>query len=498
MTGAVTIAIGFPLDFSSGNNAPMSRSRTVTINSIILSLQQVIVNLISIFVIGYTARKLGQEDYGVFSLAFTFPVLFSALCNMGLRTLTVREIAKDRDTPGASADFISRILPPRLFFIFFVSVLIVLVAVAMGYEKKIVLVIAIATVSHIFELISRIALDVFQAYEKMGKIAFRDVVVRLFSGIFSVIVLYLGYGIYAVALVYLGGTIVGFGINVLLYSKYFTFRAPTLDFPFIKKNLREAFPFMLMGFTSVLYTKIDVVMLSKMVGVESVGAYNAAANLFYRLNFVGDAIATASFSAIAQLFWSDHKEAVNVFSNAIKQVLIIAVPMAAGGYILSAAIIQFIFGPQYEASEPVFRILALSIPLMFISTSFSFTLGAIREQKFVLYTVSLLSVFNFAANLFLIPGLSEIGAAITTLATQAIGFVLMGYKILNHFRLRIERRLILQLILATLVMVLVVQQTYFWGLIPCIAIGGIFYLAVLLITGGREFSSRLMNVLKRN
>ena len=476
----------------------MSRSKTVTINSIILSLQQVVVNLISIFVIGYTARKLGQEDYGVFSLAFTFPVIFSALSNMGLRTLTVREIAKARNTSNAYTDYVARIVPPRLFFILFVSVWIVLIAILMGYDKKIILVISIATFSYIFELASRIALDVFQAHEQMGKIAFRDIIVRLFSGIFSVIVLYLGYGIYAVSFVYLGGTFVGFVINILLYQKYFTFVRPVLDLTFIKKNLKESFPFMLMGFTSVLYTKIDIVMLSKMAGVDSVGAYNAAANLFYRLNFVGDAIATASFSAIAQLFWSNHDEALNVFSNSLKQVLIISVPMAVGGVILSEAIILFIFGSEYQTSSSVFKILAVSIPLMFIGTSFSFTLGAIREQKFVLYVVSLLSVFNFMANLYLIPSLVEIGAAISTLVTQIIGFCLMGYKIWSHFKLKIELRLILQLILATLIMVLAIEYTYFLGLIFCIVISGIFYFLALLITGGKEVSTKIFAFFKKH
>ncbi|RJP77248.1 MAG: flippase [Desulfobacteraceae bacterium] len=475
----------------------MSRSKTVTINSIILSIQQVVVNLISIFVIGYTARKLGQEDYGIFSLAFTFPVIFSALSNMGFRTLTVREIARQRNIPDAYTEYMSRIIPPRLFFILCVSVLIILIAILMGYEKKIIFVISIATFSYVFELISRIALDVFQAYEKMGKIAFRDIVVRLVSGIFSVVVLYLGYGLYAVSFVYLGGNLVGFVINFLLYKKHFKLLPPRWDFTFVKKNLKESFPFMLMGFTSVLYTKIDIVMLSKMVGVESVGAYNAAANLFYRLNFVGDAIATASFSAIAQLYWSDHNEALNVFRNSIKQVMIISVPMAVGGFVLAEAIILFIFGREYQSSTSVFKILAISIPLMFIGTSFSFTLGAIREQKFVLYVVSLLSIFNFMANLFLIPQFVEIGAAVSTLVTQFIGFCLMGYKILKHFKLGIELKLILQLILATLIMVLAIQHTYFLGLISCIVISGFFYAGSLMITGGTEIRSKVFTFLKR-
>ena len=44
----------------------------------------------------YTARYLGAEGFGILSFALAFTGIFGVFTNLGLSTLTVREVARDK------------------------------------------------------------------------------------------------------------------------------------------------------------------------------------------------------------------------------------------------------------------------------------------------------------------------------------------------------------------------------------------------------------------
>ena len=59
----------------------MDHTHKIIKNSIWLIVQPLILNFISLFIIGYIARKLGQSDYGKFIFAFGFVSIFLPLTN---------------------------------------------------------------------------------------------------------------------------------------------------------------------------------------------------------------------------------------------------------------------------------------------------------------------------------------------------------------------------------------------------------------------------------
>ena len=63
-------------------------------NSILLISEQLFLNIISIFAVGYIARSLGQVNYGKFIFSFSFIALFSPLTNLGVSSVITREITE--------------------------------------------------------------------------------------------------------------------------------------------------------------------------------------------------------------------------------------------------------------------------------------------------------------------------------------------------------------------------------------------------------------------
>lgn len=455
----------------------MSRIGRVARNSLLLGLQQVAVNLLSVVVVGYIARKLGQTDYGVFSLAFTFTVSFAFLGHLGLRTLTIREVAKEREN---AQEYLGKIIPARLILITLMTAAIPLAAICLQYDSKTVIIVSIAAVSAMFEQLSRILSDIFQAHEEMGKVAFRDIAVRVFTGLAAIAVLYLGHRLEAVSWMYVLGAVIGLLINMLLYNHRFAWPKLQVDFPFIWHNIKEGLVFMVLGMASTLYAHIDVFIISKLLDMQSVGIYNASANLFYRLCFIADAVATASFPAIAQLYWQNKSEASNVLTKSLCGVLVVSVPTAVGGWMLADDIITLIYGTGYALSADVFKILIVSSPFMFFSLLLNYALGAIKMQGVVLKIIIILLVLNTIINIGIIPIYGIIGCAAVTFATECIGFFVflaIGLKYFNFFDVFQSIKIILTPLFA---MVVVVYFTNKFG--PVIAIlSGVFSYSIIII-----------------
>ncbi|WP_136807957.1 flippase [Desulfosediminicola flagellatus] len=462
-----------------------SRIFRVAKNSAILGLQQVAVNLLSIVVVGYVARSLGKVDYGIFSLAFTFSIFFAFLGQLGLRTLTIREVARER---GKANVYLGKIIPARILLIGIMTAVIPMVAMIMQYDKKAVYIIFIAALANMFEQLSKIISDIFQANEEMGKVAVRDILVRIFTGVASIVVLKVGCGLVTVSWVYVIGAMLGLSFNAYLYNRRFEFPALSVDLKFIWTNIKEGLSFMLLGMASTMYTNVDVFLISKIQDLQSVGVYNAAANLFYRLSFVADAVATASFPAIAQLYWKDYQGASEVMSKSINGIILLSVPTAIGGWLLADDIILLIFGQEYLLSADVFKILIVSVPFLFISLQIRYSLGAIKLQGTVLKVVLVGLVVNIVLNCIVIPIYGVIGAACATLFTEILTFIWLAVLASKHFILAGMFRGIRLMSLPLTLMVLVVFLDPLNNIIIRIVFGALSYVGALYILGKDEIS----------
>ncbi|PIN98133.1 MAG: hypothetical protein COT90_05640, partial [Candidatus Diapherotrites archaeon CG10_big_fil_rev_8_21_14_0_10_31_34] len=74
----------------------MSTVRKIGKNVSFLSAGNLIQKLLSLAMVIYLAQKLGVGDFGVYSFAFSFVLMFTVFGDLGVGTYIFREIAKDR------------------------------------------------------------------------------------------------------------------------------------------------------------------------------------------------------------------------------------------------------------------------------------------------------------------------------------------------------------------------------------------------------------------
>lgn len=413
----------------------MSRSRTVFTNAAIIGVREISLTLLAVFVVGFMARMLGPKDYGTFSLAFAFPELFLVIGSMGLRPLTIREVSRKR---GESGPYLQKMLPLRLILVAAMSVVSVAVSLAFGYDDKVLWAIAIAVVCAFFDQLSKIVTDLFQAIEEVWRISVRDLVVKLLISVLTILVLlpFFGGGLYWVCAIYTLGALVGFSINLWMLEKRFQLGASyTFDLSFVKKQLKSGVPYILMGFASVLILRADIVILSKLKGMESVGEYNAALTIVRRLFVLPDVIATVAFPAIADLFISNPGEAKTVCGRTSAMIAGTVLPLAVGGFMLAEPITLLIFGNQYRDSVAVFKVLLISLPIMAYATFFSYILGAINQEVYAARAMIFMAVLNVLLNFLLIPSYGPAGSAAASLIAHVLGLAALLVPIRKHLYL---------------------------------------------------------------
>lgn len=62
----------------------------------VLLVSQIASYILGFFFVMYTARYLGAEGFGILSFALAFTGIFGVFADLGLRQLTVREVARDK------------------------------------------------------------------------------------------------------------------------------------------------------------------------------------------------------------------------------------------------------------------------------------------------------------------------------------------------------------------------------------------------------------------
>ncbi len=391
-------------------------------NSFWLIAQPLILNFISIFVVGYIARTLGQADYGKFVFAFAFVSLFNPLANFGLRAITVREIAEEKNAAGT---FAGKMAVFR-FFLALLAISAVFISInLMGYPQMTKTVVYIASLTILFRTTSTTFQDVFQAHEKMQYVAYTRIISGLTLTALSVIVLYIGFGLIELTMVYVFGSLLALILATLFLLKRFTIPKLRIDLSFFKQNLYKGLPFFSPSLVTLIGTKIGIIFLSKMTGDASVGVYGAANNLVEKLVIVPDGICTAAFPTIAALYKNSRDAAASLFHRAFLSLFLLGLPIAIGTSILARRIVTLIYGDTYTASIFVLQILVWWLFFRFLTSIQGVTLGAIHKEKKNAKIRIITASCGVVLSLLLIPRLKELGLAISMLLMTISYFFLL-------------------------------------------------------------------------
>lgn len=409
----------------------MATARNIAKNTGFILATSLVQKALTLLLIVYIARQLGVAEFGLYSFVFSFVAIFGIIANFGLETLNFRDISQN--TKNAE-----RILSVSLGLKIILSIIsIVLVFVSINllkYDSFTVSLVMLASFSMVLDTIAATFRTVFVAFQRMELEFIANTISKGFLVIAGFAVLFMGKGVLWLVLVTIASSL----INLLLSAYWFftKFAKPKILFDKTewKAMLLAAWPFCFMGIFSIIYAKIDIIMLSSMQGSHAVGLYDSAVRLVESLALIITAFSTAIFPVMNQFFAQKNQSVPLILEKSVKFVSLIILPIAFGTTLLASEIISFIYGGEFFGAGIALQILIWYLALNFVAVVFQLQLNSMNKEILVSKIVAGSVLLNIAMNIFLIPAYSFTGAAIATLVSQFLLTVTLYYFIKKDFR----------------------------------------------------------------
>jgi len=432
---------------------------------------------------------VGPKHYGIYFALFNFCYLFQIILDPGIQNLNTQTLSADRSL--FAKQFPQTLIAKSLLAIcFFLAIL--LFAFLFDYPKEyynyILLIIVLQVlISFLLFLRSNISsLGMFR----------QDVYLSALDKI--LLVIGLGYIIWFSPFkneLTIGNFIQAQILSVIMtivVAAFILYRKKVnLDFNFsfsdTKALMRKALPFGLVFLLMTLYTRMDGVMLERLLddgGLEA-GIYAAAFKLYDAANMIGFLFATLLLPMFSSLR-KKQLELSELSTQALQILLALVIPLVCLVYLYAAEIMNFLF---HDATPYYAQILSVLI-LAFFCVALSYIFGTLVTSTGQLKKMNLLFLIgialNWILNIMLIPEYKALGAAYTTLATQSL--VIVGQIILAFQLTKIQiPGVILLKIISVLVLSFLISYylmhsiTAHWMIKLCIS--GIISLVISFLVG---------------
>lgn len=404
----------------------MNTVQRIARNTTVLLVAQVASYLLGFFYMMYTARYLGPGSFGVLSFALAFTGIFAVFGDLGLRPLTVREVARDK---SLAPKYLANVSLIKMILVAVTFGLIALTINLMDYPEETIKVVYLLALFVIFQTFTQMFYSIFQAFERMEFQAIGQILnaAVILAGV--IIAMKYSFSIIGFASLYVIASAVVLGYSFAVMKLKFSNPAASaakvieFDWSFWKPTMKEALPFGLTGMFVMIYTYIDSVMLSLMQGDAVVGWYNAAYRLILVLIFIPVAFGIAVFPSMSRFYITSQSSLRLAIEKYFKYMVILGIPIGVGTTLLAQRIILLIFGMGYAHSIIALQILIWAIVITFAGAAFVKLFESTDRQIVVAKVAGICMAVNIILNLLLIPRFSYVGASVATVVTE---FILVG------------------------------------------------------------------------
>ena len=355
------------------------------------------------------SRVLGPTEFGFLSYYQTIATMLLAITSLGFDNVLINKFhqRKDHDVIFSTA-FWSRIgCSVLIIAIFFVG----LCFETSSLQNKFVLMACL--VSLVFQT-QNTYFSYYQSQLKAAIITKVSLVSLIVSSLVKIFLLYKGADVLWFAASYSFDFFVSFIFIILLSNRkqYISVNISHFNIKMLKLLLRESWPIIASSIIIVLYTRLDQIMIMKMLGADSVALFSVAIRIAEAYIFIPAALVTSYYPLISRkttknnvLFYFDV-----VYFSAFSMALLVAI----SAYYL----IPLMFGMHYLDSYYVMLILLLGTTFAVFGSAFTnlMIIYGLTYLRLVRAVFGLL--INFSLNIILIPRFGIIGAAFSSLISQ--------------------------------------------------------------------------------
>lgn len=385
-------------------------------NTFFVTLSQSWQMIMAVVMMPFATRYLGVEGFGQYNTATVIMFYVFLINDFGLNTWVTRELARHKERTG---EILSRAIAMKTMLILPCFLFVLMYTLLTNYDATSYQAIWIFALYGVVDSFTQLGYAIFRSRERMElETIVAGLTKTLLTGL-AILALVSGWGLLAFSAMFLLSTFFSMSLSLYFVHSRFSPLRFSREWPAGIDMLRKSAYFGLALLIASSYDKLDVLMLSWMKGMEMVGLYSAPNKLLSFTHQIPTIFATAFFPQMAR-FVADRLELGRIVTTAIKYLVMLAVPMVAGIFMISDPLTVLVFGGSFTHSATALRIMAFASALQFINIFMAGLYGATNHQNRILQIEIVALVFKVAVNLYLIPHYGFLGAAISTVATEAL------------------------------------------------------------------------------
>lgn len=421
--------------------------KKIASNTISQIFSKVATAIISIFLISMLTNYLPVDKYGLYSKIYNYSSIFVFLADLGLYTITIREITNNKSN---TKKIIWNVMSLRLILGIFILFFSVFLAFFLpGYDSPLALIsIFISWVFTIFQLINSSILSLMQANMRIEFSAFSLIFWKLVNLALIWFIAFIFYpkefienSSYFTPFIYIMiSWVIWVIINTILNYLYarkidkFWF---SFDLDYIKHLFKISLPYGIALFLSVVYFKVDIMLLSLLEwpwkGDTSIALYSLPMKIVEVIMVLGWFYMTSVLPSLSAWFKENNKILVDkIISISFKvlfsfSLLIFSLWVLFRDYLILIIANKDYLNPSYiYNSSDAFLVVFIVVIFYFLSLVFIYSLVASEKQSRLLKINIVVTIVNIVWNLILIPKYSFMWAGVVTIISQILLFI-MGY-----------------------------------------------------------------------
>ncbi|MBD65324.1 MAG: hypothetical protein CME62_08955 [Halobacteriovoraceae bacterium] len=374
--------------------------------------------LIGFITLSFVTKYLGPKEYGIYAYSlslFSFVEMFLLFIN---QEVFKKSVLEDKNE--------SVLIKTAILFQFFLAIMIIFIINTLlwqfelesGYRRSLLSIFSIGLLFRPWDMLS----FYFSANMRNDLISKTEAsTVTLFNGL-------------RLLLVFFKRSLIDFGwamlfskiINSLFLFFYFkkSFRvslsSARFDSSILYKLIRSSLPLFIATAATIVFTRIDQVMLGNLLSDEAVGIYAVVVKLSEPWIFIAAILTQSVYPDLVRRF----RENKENFEYKVKKTLCIlfyiSLAIILGTQIFGEFVINLVFSSQYSESIPLLKVHIFYLIFIYwthVTNQYDVINGVTHIT--LIKTVAA-SVVNVLLNIFLIERIGVIGASYATIASYSL------------------------------------------------------------------------------
>lgn len=410
-------------------------------------------------------RTVDTREYGIYASLFSFSIILNILLDFGLTNFNSRNIAQNKHLLHKyfSNVVVLKFLLGCLYAILCFGIAFVLQYSSRDFELLGLLVFNQFLLSFILYLRSNLTgLHLFKA-DSFISVTDRSIAIIL---CWATLLLYdksqpfkIEWFIYVQTVAYLITFLIAF-VMVLRKAQFLKIR---LNLPFLYVIVKQSFPFALLILLMSLYTRVDIVMLERLLpdGDLEAGVYVQAFRILDAVTMFGLLFA----NILLPMFSGMIKRNERVEQLSVLSFFLIMVPtlvFSIGSVFYGKEIMEFLYLDHVDQTASIYRILILGFIAFSTTYIFGTLLTANSSLRLLNYMAAGGMILNIVLNFILIPKYQAWGAALASLMTQSATALIQLLMAAYIFKFSVNIKNVMRLLLfaCSLVVIFYSSQTY--------------------------------------